>query len=233
MFEGYIYKTTDLSNGLIYIGQRTSSTFDTKYYGSSKLIKKAIREKGKKNFTVEILEWCNTIFDLDDRERYWIKELDACNPSVGYNRKLGGNHAKRTINVREHNPMDNPEVRAKHAVIMKSEEVRAKISANSARLAGEKNGMYGKGYLIAGEKNGMYGKTHSAEYKERLKKTMIGEGNPQYGKRGELATCYGRTGEKHPMYGKHHDPETRKRISESLRRKNALKKNAKYTEHPA
>lgn len=44
-----------------------------------------------------------------------------------------------------------------------TEEERNKISE---RTKGEKNPMYGKGYLIAGDKNGFYGKVHTQEFKK-------------------------------------------------------------------
>ena len=44
----------------------------------------------------------------------------------------------------------------------------------ASRLVGEKNGMYGKGYLISGEKGPMYGKGY----------LISGEKNPMYGKSG-------------------------------------------------
>ena len=41
---GYIYKTTNLVNGKIYIGQHKSNTFDTNYYGSGTILNKAIQK---------------------------------------------------------------------------------------------------------------------------------------------------------------------------------------------
>jgi hypothetical protein len=58
-------------------------------------------------------------------------------------------------------------------------------------MKGEKNPMYGKGYLRTGDKNPMYGRT--------------GENAPMYGRTGEKHPMYGKgyliAGEKHPMYG--------------------------------
>ena len=60
---------------------------------------------------------------------------------------------------------------------------------------------------MPGKLNPFYGKKHAPETMERIKSklrvTMSGEGNHMYGKRGELAPCFGRTGDKHPQYGKH------------------------------
>ena len=43
---GYIYKTTNLINGKIYIGQHKSEEYDSSYYGSGKLIRRAIEKYG-------------------------------------------------------------------------------------------------------------------------------------------------------------------------------------------
>ena len=56
---GYIYKTTNLINGKIYIGQHKSSSFDTNYYGSGKLLIKALKKYGKENFKIELIEGCS------------------------------------------------------------------------------------------------------------------------------------------------------------------------------
>lgn len=34
---GYIYKTTNLANGKLYIGQHKSAQYDSEYFGSGKL----------------------------------------------------------------------------------------------------------------------------------------------------------------------------------------------------
>ena len=67
-----------------------------------------------------------------------------------------------------------------------SEEHRANLSkALKGKSAGEKNGMYGKGYLISGEKNGMFGKHQTEEAKAKQSKASKGENNPMYGKNSE------------------------------------------------
>lgn len=49
---GYIYKTTNLINNKIYIGQHKvkEEKIDNSYYGSGKLIIQAIKKYGKENF---------------------------------------------------------------------------------------------------------------------------------------------------------------------------------------
>lgn len=70
---GYIYKTTNTINNKIYIGQHKSKKKDNFYLGSGKIIKQAILKYGKDNFTNDILEWCDTQEDLDEKEKYYIK----------------------------------------------------------------------------------------------------------------------------------------------------------------
>ena len=51
---GYIYKTTNKINQKIYIGKHQSSEYDDKYFGSGKILRRAIEKYGLNNFTNEI-----------------------------------------------------------------------------------------------------------------------------------------------------------------------------------
>ena len=87
-----IYKITDLTNNLIYIGQsnniqrRKTEHFNSNKYDSSK-IDIAIQEKGVDNFKFEIIEECSED-KLDEREKYWIEYYDSY--TNGYNMTKGG-----------------------------------------------------------------------------------------------------------------------------------------------
>ena len=53
----------------------------------------------------------------------------------------------------------------------KSEEHKRHLSESmraSRCHAGERNGMFGRGYLLSGERNGMFGKTHSQEARKKI-----------------------------------------------------------------
>lgn len=68
---GYIYKTTNLVNGKQYIGKHKATKFEPdKYIGSGTLLLRAIKKYGKHNFSCELLECCDTLEQLNDRERY-------------------------------------------------------------------------------------------------------------------------------------------------------------------
>lgn len=80
---GYIYKTTNLKNTKIYIGKHKSNSFDFNYYGSGKIIRSAFKKYGKDSFKVELLEECESLEELNTKERYWISKLDSRNPKIG------------------------------------------------------------------------------------------------------------------------------------------------------
>lgn len=82
---GYIYKGTILINNKIYIGQHKATEFDTKYYGSGTLWRRACAKYGLENIKIELLEQCDSPEELNLREAYWIKTLNSQNRAIGYN----------------------------------------------------------------------------------------------------------------------------------------------------
>lgn len=94
---GYIYKTTDLSNGKIYIGQHKATKFSGASYVGSGIIIRAIKDFCHRSgiaivdrLRTDIIEECNSAEELNDREIYWIKYFDSMNPQIGYNLYEGG-----------------------------------------------------------------------------------------------------------------------------------------------
>lgn len=84
---GFIYKTTNHKNGKIYIGK--SKKNDPKYLGSGKILKQAIDKYGRESFSKEILEECLDDI-IDDREKFWISQLNSSQRQIGYNLTIGG-----------------------------------------------------------------------------------------------------------------------------------------------
>lgn len=87
-----IYKITDKTNGLMYIGQamniqRRFSEHKTSNTGKPGTIDYIIRTKGVDNFNFDIIEECKAI-DLKNREIYWIDYYDSY--YNGYNLTPGG-----------------------------------------------------------------------------------------------------------------------------------------------
>lgn len=94
---GYIYITTNIVTNKKYIGQKKSTTFDTTYLGSGKLLARAIKKYGKNNFECHILEpisGVNTICEnkesLDYAEFFYIEYYNCVKSEEYYNLKHGG-----------------------------------------------------------------------------------------------------------------------------------------------
>ena len=96
---GYIYKITNLINNKIYIGQ-TSFSIELRFkqhiyiaknnFAISYPLYEAMRKYGVENFVIEEMEEVNDS-ELDDREKYWIKEEQSfIKYGKGYNCTLGG-----------------------------------------------------------------------------------------------------------------------------------------------
>ena len=93
MAIGYIYKITYIDDGRVYIGQKLSPKLVKSYWGSGKHLKEAIKRYGIEHFTRDIIEWCDTRDDLNNREKYWISFYDSQNSKKGFNILPGGVNA--------------------------------------------------------------------------------------------------------------------------------------------
>lgn len=80
----YIYMTTDLINNKKYIGQHKLSSKKINYLGSGTKLKKEISQKGRNNFSMEIIDWYSTFDDALMAESYYIYNYDTLEP-IGYN----------------------------------------------------------------------------------------------------------------------------------------------------
>lgn len=89
---GYIYLTTNLVNGKKYIGKHKFSGpgIDKKYLGSGSSLQKAIKKYGSENFKTEILETCDSVDELNEREKFWINLFNASEDNNFYNIAFGG-----------------------------------------------------------------------------------------------------------------------------------------------
>lgn len=87
---GYVYKTTNLLNNRMYIGQHRSPKFDITYYGSGEILKLALKKYGKKNFKVEVLYEADSIEELNQKEIEFIKFYKNKYGDLCYNIAQGG-----------------------------------------------------------------------------------------------------------------------------------------------
>lgn len=201
---GYIYLTTNNINNKKYIGQHSKPFFDKNYYGSGKLLKKDLKEYGYNNFSCEIIEWCYSYEEINEREKYWIKYYNADLDDNFYNKAMGGSNTKYSLRKENH-----PFYNKKHKL-----ESIEKMSLSKQ-----------------GDKNPMYGKNHTKETKEKMSKAQTGELNHMYGQH-ETSYWYGKhrdeitkqkiskcrkdkqiaLGKNNPYYGKHHTKEEKEKM---------------------
>ena len=184
---GYIYKTTNLLNGKIYLGKHVSDEFDPSYKGSGRLLWQAINKYGWDNFSVEMLCPCFSIDELNSEEKFLIKYFSSRDREVGYNIAKGGDggdtysalspEAKSNCSAKlrtyciTHNTvsrMQSPEVRRKH-----SESMLGFRHSKSSRLKISK--------ATSGKNNPFYGKHHSADTRKHLSECQRGTNSKMYG----------------------------------------------------
>ena len=68
----FVYKTTNLVNGMIYVGCHQTDDLDDGYMGSGKILKLAIEKYGVENFKREILYMCENKEQMFEQfERRW------------------------------------------------------------------------------------------------------------------------------------------------------------------
>lgn len=86
---GYIYKTTNLLDNTIYIGQKKSKNFIPSYTGSGIWIVNAVKKYGKNSFKVELIAEGFDFIALDILEKYYISTYKATGVKM-YNIADGG-----------------------------------------------------------------------------------------------------------------------------------------------
>lgn len=221
-----IYEIKNNINGKIYIGQHSSNELYS-YWGSGKLIKYAIDKYGIENFERTVLEKCFTKDELNEREKYWIKEKNSI--IYGYNLTEGGTGG------------DNSKF------INYSDEWKNKQKINTTKYWNllSKNELIERSNKVKGENNGMFGKVGYWKDKNIPKeiiqkglssrRSYEGEQNPNW-KGGTsfkycdcgvkispinntCIKCRYKLGMNNPFFGKQHSEETKKRLSEKRKGK--------------
>lgn len=148
-----IYRITNLINNKVYIGQ-TQRPFEQRILehkqcadrGDGYYIHCAIRKYGWENFKAEIIVETTNVDTLNELEQYYIKKYNS--DVVGYNLAPGGySNCMASSKVKEHHDkvMRSPEVRAKISKSMKeriavhgvSDEHRKRVSEGLKRFYAE------------------------------------------------------------------------------------------------
>ena len=92
---GFIYLTIDLKNGKGYIGQHkiyNQKTLDQDYIGSGVIISNIKKKYGLKRFNRQILCFCESLEELNEKEIYYINYFNAIESENFYNIASGGHN---------------------------------------------------------------------------------------------------------------------------------------------
>lgn len=152
-----IYKFENKINGKIYIGQtvqKLSKRISShKYPGGNKNlpIDAAIRKYGIENFSITTIDHANSVDELNEKEKFWIKHYDCISPK-GYNLEEGGRNSR------------------------KSESAIAMVSAaNKGRFIGEKSPRAKRVYMFSldGELLNEYGSVREAAREHKMSSSQI------------------------------------------------------------
>jgi len=85
---GFIYITTNLLNGMKYVGKHSRN--DDNYLGSGVRLKTAVEEFGEENFEREIIAYAYSSEQLNSLEKAYIDTFNAVNDPMFYNLAPGG-----------------------------------------------------------------------------------------------------------------------------------------------
>ena len=133
---GYVYLTTNLINGKLYIGKKVASKFIDSYKGSGTLLKLDFQKYGKENFKTEIIEQCDDKDTLTTREQFWIRFYDAVN-DPNYNNltdgKVGVGYGKCTSEIKS-------KISKGNSGKIRSQEIKDKLSKDRKGLILINNG---------------------------------------------------------------------------------------------
>lgn len=226
----YIYKTTCLVNGKIYIGQccRTPER-SVSYLGSGSRLSLAIQKYSKENFAKEILmRDIPTQKQLDIWEQIYIKKFNACDRSVGYN-LLPGTSNKFGAGTPIQQPELRDEIIRKTIEACSKPEVRRKMSMAMKEFwetADDQRKRFSElAKLNTGSKNPNFGNKWSDEKKEHMRQQIkrwcgSGEKNTNFGNKWSDEQKKGLSEKTKERFKKEPNPMTnRKRITNGTENK--------------
>ena len=94
----YLYRITNTTNGMIYVGVHKTTNINDGYMGSGRALREAYDEFGIDAFRKDILEWFDNAEDMFAREREMVDATFLNRPDV-YNVRRGGTGGFDYINA--------------------------------------------------------------------------------------------------------------------------------------
>ena len=140
-----IYKIINRRNGKSYVGQ-TRQPLEKRFLQHAKAhtpLGDAMRECGLENFTIEVIERCETQAQANERERFWIRVLN-CKVPNGYNQRdggaSGGNCVKRPTHLTETKTVGERVKQLRQTLNLNQTKFGEKIGIGQQSVAGIESG---------------------------------------------------------------------------------------------
>lgn len=170
MKSNEVYKITNKVTNKVYIGitnQGSGARYRHHWYesriGEPSPIHRSMAKYGEENFTLEIIDFADTYDELKEKEKYWIKQYNSTDRTIGYNLTEGGDGTfgkKLSEETRD-------KIRQKALGRKLSEETKAKMSESRKGKCSDKQ------------------REHLSKLQEQCKQKVY-----QYSKQGEFIAEY-------------------------------------------
>ena len=186
-----IYKITNLTNNKVYVGKHITCDKNDGYFGSGKLIKRAVEKHGIQNFKKEILFECSNEEEMNQKEKEIVNEKFVKSKNT-YNLKIGGDGGFDFINTKCREKLYQNQKRASEAMheLLQTDEDFRKFYSDQLKKAMNKPEVKKKmsksiKAVIAEKGSWWTGKKHKEESKLKIGRASSinqrGSGNSHYG----------------------------------------------------
>jgi hypothetical protein len=208
----YLYKWTQKSTGMWYVGSRTSKNahLNDGYICSSKIVKPMIKENGQ--------DWEKFILVIGDPvyiaklEIEYLQNLNAASDPMSYNQHNSNGKFIVTGKIRVNNGTFNKFIDPSDLDLFLDsgyvkgmlETSKKKMKLNHANVSGTNNPMYGSNRI---------GHNLGYRHTEETKKKMLGPKTSDHKKKLSIA----KQGKNNPMFGKKQSPESCEKRSNALK----------------
>lgn len=178
-----IYKITNIINGMIYIGQHTTSDINDGYMGSGVYLKMAINKYGIDNFKKEILFYCDSFDEMNNKEREIVNE-EFIKRTDTYNISVGGTFGwKNVFKYKSKEEQYKIHRRAITKLLNKIKTMNKQDYDAYRNLLSERAKTWHKKHkgIFKGENNPMYHHQYTKETIQKMSNSHKGKLNSQYG----------------------------------------------------